>query len=69
MSAQEISVKEYLLCPTTGHQVKTNLFVAQATSECTEKVAIWWFCRHCNGWHILGLFSQARKNSYPSIVR
>ena len=45
--------RKRLVCPTTGYLVNTKEIAVYPFWEDTGKVAVWWFCAHCDDWHLL----------------
>ena len=44
---------EPLICPTAGHEVFATHLAMSPFRDDTEIVAVWWFCAHCDDWHLL----------------
>ena len=61
MNIITLSSTKFIVCPTTGFQVPTKAIAMPETQETKglERFALWWHCKHCNGWHILGLYPSA----------
>lgn len=58
--------KKHIVCPTTGYEVNTTQLLVFPFCEDKERVAIWWFCAHCDDWHLL-LLSELPLRSRPSM--
>ena len=61
MSVLQYSTKRNLQCPATGCDAPTNQIAVYPFWEGMGKVVVWWFCGHCDDWHLL-LYTQSPLN-------
>ena len=53
MRVLQSPTRKRLVCPTTGYHVYTKEIVVYPFWEGEGMAVIWWFCTHCDDWHLL----------------